>query len=327
MEFAGAQSVLFGKRRFEKPEAMRILILGAGAIGGYFGARLQDAGGDVTFLVRSARAVQLAAHGLHVESPLGNVEIRAKTITADAAPEHFGVVILTCKAYDLDTAGDSIAPFVGAESVVLPLLNGIAHLDILDSRFGRDRVLGGVAHLAVTLTPEGDIRHLNNTHRLILGARTSEKSQWLGPLSELLSAASSDFLVSDKIEQDMWDKWVFLSTLAAATCAMRASIGGILATIAGEKFIVDLLTESQNVAAACGFAPGAKQLATYRAQLTERGSTLASSMLRDIERGGPTEGNHVLGDMVRRGEAHGVTVPLLRLAYSHLQAYEARRAN
>jgi len=133
---------------------MHILILGAGAIGGYFGARLQDAGGDITFLVRSARAAQLAARGLHVESPLGNVDVKPKAITAEGVHEHFDVAILTCKAYDLGSAVDSIAPFVGPDSVILPLLNGMAHLDLLDSRFGRDRVLGGVAHLAVTLTSE-----------------------------------------------------------------------------------------------------------------------------------------------------------------------------
>lgn len=304
---------------------MRILILGAGAIGGYFGARLHEAGGNVTFLVRGARTSQLAAHGLRVESPLGNIRIKPKTITVDATHEHFDVIILTCKAYDLGSAVDSISPFAGPDSIILPLLNGIAHLGMLDSRFGRNRMLGGVAHLAVTLTPEGDISHLNDMHKLIFGSRSSQTSRWLAPLAQLLSEASVDYRVSDNVEQDMWDKCVFLSTLAAATCTMRASIGGILATIAGEKFILDLLSESENIAAACDFPPSAKQLATYRAQLTERGSDLTASMLRDIERGGPTEADHILGDMVRRGDAHGVPIPLLRLAYSHLQAYEARR--
>jgi len=304
---------------------MRILILGAGAIGGYFGARLHAAGGDVTFLVRNARASQLAARGLVVESTLGNVRIKPSTITSADAREHFDVIILTCKAYDLGPAMVSILPFVGRNSVILPLLNGIAHLDALDSRFGQDRVLGGVAHLAVTLTPEGSIRHLNNMHRVICGSRSSQTSRWLSPLAHLLSAVSLDFSVSENIEQDMWDKWVFLSTLAAATCAMRASIGAILETIAGETFILGLLSESENVAAAYDFPVSSKRLAAYRAQLTERGSSLTSSMLRDIERGGQTEADHILGDMVRRGDAYGVPIPLLRLAYSHLQAYEARR--
>ncbi|MGH8772104.1 MAG: 2-dehydropantoate 2-reductase [Burkholderiales bacterium] len=306
---------------------MRILILGAGAIGGYFGARLHEAGGNVTFLVREARAGQLAKHGLYVESPCGNVRIKPRAITSDAPREHFDVVILTCKAYDLGSAVDSILPFAGPDSIILPLLNGLAHLDLLDSLFGLNRVLGGVAHLAVTLTPEGEIRHLNNMHKLIFGSRSSQASQRLSPFAELLSAMPVDYRVSDNVEQDMWDKWVFLSTLAAATCTMRSAIGAILDTIAGEQFILGLLRESESVAAASDFAPGAKQLATYRAQLTERGSTLTASMLRDIERGGPTEADHILGDMVRRGDARGVPIPLLHLAYSHLQAYEARRAS
>jgi len=186
---------------------MRILILGAGAIGGYFGARLHAAGGYVTFLVRNARASQLAAGGLLVvESTLGNVRIKPRTITSADAREHYDVIILTCKAYDLGPAMDSILPFVGRNSVILPLLNGIAHLDALDSQFGRDRVLGGVAHLAVTLTPEGSIRHLNNMHRLIFGSRGPRESAWLAPLAQLFSAASSDFRLSANVEQDMWDK-------------------------------------------------------------------------------------------------------------------------
>jgi 2-dehydropantoate 2-reductase len=305
---------------------MRVLILGAGAIGGYFGARLQEAGGDVTFLVRGARARQLAERGLLVESPFGNVRIKPRTITSDSPGQSFDVIILTCKAYDLGSAVDSISPLAGVDSVILPLLNGFAHLDALDSRFGRDRVLGGVAHIAVTLTPEGTIRHLNDMHKLIFGSRSPQASQWLAPFAQLLSATLVESRVSDKIEQNMWDKWVFLSTLAAATCTLRASVGAILDTIAGEEFVLRLLRESESIAAACDFAPIAKQLATYRAQLTERGSMLTASMLRDIERGGPTEADHILGDMVRRGDARGVPVPSLRLAYSHLQAYEARRS-
>jgi 2-dehydropantoate 2-reductase len=302
---------------------MRLLILGAGAIGGYFGSRLHEAGGNVTFLVRNARARQLAEQGLLVESPFGNVRMEPRTITPDSPPEPFDVVIVACKAYDLESAINSISPFVGPDTLILPLLNGLAHLDVLDSRFGRHRVLGGVAHLAVTLTPEGVVRHLSNMHRLIFGLRTSGRDERLDALAQLL--AKVDYRLSNNIEQDMWDKWVFLSTLAAATCTMRASIGTILGTDAGEEFIVALLGESESIAAACGFASEPEQLEIYRAQLTDRGSTLTASMLRDIERGGPTEADHILGDLVRRGNARGVRAPLLRLAYSHLQAYEARR--
>jgi 2-dehydropantoate 2-reductase len=306
---------------------MRILMLGAGGTGGYFGARVHAAGGDVTFLVRPARAENLLAHGLRVSSPLGDLQISPKILTSltDAPNAGFDVAVLSCKAYDLDSALDAIAPAMGPEGLLLPLLNGIAHLSRLDARFGKSHVLGGIAHLAVTLAPTGEIRHLNNFHRLIIGARGNTASPQLAALSELLVRSGIDFSLSANIEGDMWDKFIFLCTLAAATCTMRGPIGDILETHAGATFIVGLLDECLAVAAKCGHTANPEQLALYRNHLSARGSTLTASMLRDIERGGPTEAEHILGDMVGRAAAHAVETPLLKLAYSHLQAYELGR--
>jgi len=304
---------------------MRILVLGAGGIGGYFGGRIHDAGGDVTFLVRPARAAQLRASGLQVFSPLGDTRFAPQVITKEELHAPFDVIILSCKAYDLDSAIAAIAPAVGETSVILPLLNGVVHIDALVARFGGERVLGGVAFISVALAPSGEIRHLNSLHRLFAGSRTASPSMWLEPLAKLLGASAIEFTLSDNIEQAMWDKFVFLSTLAASTCTLRASIGDILRTVAGEVFINALLGEGARVAVACGHSVGVPQLAAYRKQLTEPGSGLMASMLRDVERGGPTEADHILGDMVRRAHALGVEAPLLRLAWSHLQAYELRR--
>jgi 2-dehydropantoate 2-reductase len=305
---------------------MRILILGAGAIGGYFGARLAAAGGDVTFLVRSGRAEQLKASGLGVRSPLGDVYISPKVATEKSLAEAFDLIILSCKAYDLESAMEAVAPAIGDKSHVLPLLNGSAHLQKLDERFGKKRVLGGVAHLAVTMKPNGDIEHLNKFHRLIIGARTPDGNEPCEKLRALLQKTSLQFTVSRNIEQAMWEKHVFLATLAAATCTMRASIGHIVQTIAGREFILGLLDECIAVAVASQHEPDHEQLKIYRSQLTDENSTLTASMLRDIERNGRTEADHVIGDMVRRGEAENIALPLLRLAYSHLQAYETRAA-
>lgn len=305
---------------------MRILVLGAGGIGGYFGARIHNAGGDVTFLVRPARAENLRTNGLRVSSAFGDTHIVPKLVTtAENLSTHFDVIILSCKAYDLKSALESISPVMGTDSIVLPLLNGVAHLDALDARFGRERVLGGAAHLAVSLSPTGEIKHLNKVHRLIVGSRCTQPSKWHSPLAELLSATCVEFSVSDHVEQDMWDKFVFFSTLAGVTCTMRANIGEILSTCAGETFIIGMLDECGKVAAVCRHPSNSDQLAAYRSLLTERGSSLTASMLRDIERGGSTEADHVIGDMVRRGNVSGVDIPLLKLAYSHLQAYELAR--
>ena len=304
---------------------MRILILGAGGIGGYFGARLQQAGADVTFLVRPARAQQLRDHRLRIYSPLGDVQVTPEVLTTVDDSMHFDVVILSCKAYDLDSAIDAIAPAVGPDSVVLPLLNGVAHLDALDARFGRSRVAGGVAHLALTLDEAGGIRHLNATQRLITGARSTAHTPAMDRLGHVLASISPDYTVSADIEQDMWDKLAFISVLAGATCLMRASIGDILLTRAGRHLIEGMLRESASVATACGHPPSGAKLDAYLAQLTEAGSTLTASMLRDMLRGAPTETEHIFGDLTRRADAAALTTPLLDLASSHLQAYELAR--
>ena len=321
------KEICFPAIRCKLGHTMRILILGAGGIGGYFGARIHNAGGDVTFLVRPTRADNLLANGLRVLSPLGDAYITPKIVTSVGSSTHnnFDIVVLSCKAYDLDTALDSISTALSPDGLTLPLLNGFARLPRLDARFGRQRVLGGLAHLAVTLAPTGEIQHLNKIHRLLIGTRSTPISPLVYPLAEVLTRSGVDFSLSDSIEEDMWDKFIFLSALAGATCTMRSSIGDILDTHSGETFIVGLLDECVAVAAKHDHTPSPDQLAAYRSHLTPRGSTSTASMLRDIERGGPTEADHILGDMVRRAEIHGVDTPLLKLAYSHLQAYEIHR--
>lgn len=304
-------------------QGRKILVLGAGGIGGYFGARLQHAGADVTFLVRPMRAARLRERRLRVHSPCGDVQVTPVLLTTVDRP--FDLVLLSCKAYDLDAAMTAIEPAVGAHTAILPLLNGIAHLDALDARFGRARVAGGVAHLALTLDEQGDIRHLNASERLIVGARDASQQDAIDSLGSVLGGISPDYVVSAQIEQDMWDKLVFIATLAGSTCLMRASVGDILATRGGLRLIEGLLAEGTAVATACGRPPSSARLADYRATLTDRTSTLTASMLRDLQRGAPTEAAHIHGDLCARADLHGIAVPLLELALSSLQAWEAGR--
>ena len=304
---------------------MRILVLGAGGVGGYFGARLQEAGGDLSFLVRPERARQMKEGGLRLCSPCGDLHLVPKVLTRDEVLAPFDVIILSCKAYDLESAMEAIAPAVGDESIVLPLLNGVRHMDDLAARFGRSRVLGGVALISAMLAPGGEIRHLNTMHRLVLGTLTSPPSKWLEPLVRLMSSAGFDFLHSDHVEQVLWDKIVFLATLAGTTCLMRASIGDALKTGSGESLITGLFSECAQIALVAGHGLSEAQRAAYLGQLTDRSSGLMASMLRDIERGRPTESEHILGDLIGRARALRVDAPLLGLAYAHLQAYELRR--
>jgi 2-dehydropantoate 2-reductase len=305
---------------------VRILVLGAGAVGGYFGGRLAEAGGDVTFLVRERRAAELAADGLVIKSPCGDAAVRVKTVRAGEVRATYDIVLLACKAYDLDSAVESIAPAVGTESAVLPILNGLNHLEKLDRRFGAARVLGGLAQIAATIGAGGSIEQLSKLHRIIFGERDGRRSERVAVLAALMKQANFDSALSDAILLEMWEKFVLLATLAGMTCLMRASVGAIAATSEGEALTREFLAECAAVATAAGQPPRVPFLERARALLTERGSTFTASMLRDIERGGPTEGDHILGDLLRRAGALGVATPLLRTAACHVEAYEARRA-
>lgn len=305
---------------------MRILILGAGGIGGYIGARLLATGqADVSFLVRERRWQQLQQYGLQVESQFGNLSI-AGPQTCKEIQQVFDVVILSCKAYDLPSAMEAIAPAVGQNTLLIPLLNGIAHLDVLDQRFGRSLVAGGVVQFSATLTADGRVLHLNDFHRVIVGARTAHSSPWFAELAALFALTPMEFHVKPAIEQEMWNKFVFLTTLAATTCSMRAAIGDILAFDGGRQFILSLLQECEQVAIASGQAPTSDDMQNYVRLLTTVDSVHTASMLRDLEGKQQTEADHIVGDMLRRAHAHKLASPQLELAWLHLQAASRRRA-
>jgi 2-dehydropantoate 2-reductase len=306
---------------------MRLLILGAGAIGGYFGGRLLEAGADVTFLVRPNRAAQLVRDGLVVRSTAGDVRIRPAPfiVAGEATAQHFDLVLLACKAYDLESAIDAVRPAVAAGACVLPLLNGIAHLDVLDGVFGGDRTLGGLCHIGVTLDTNGAIEHLSPFHRIVFGARLPAQEAICAGLERTMTGVRFDARHSSDIIQEMWEKFVFLATLAGMTCLMRAPIGAIVAASDGAALMLEMLDECVAVAGAAGHAPGAEYLRRSRLSLTEPGSSQTSSMLRDIERRSPRiEAAHIIGDMLARARAARVEAPLLRIANAHLQSYLAR---
>lgn len=307
---------------------MRILVLGAGATGGYFGARLLQAGADVSFLVRPARAAQLRAQGLALESPHGGFRARVSALTREELRGAWDLVVLSCKAYDLDSAIDSVAPAVGPGSVVLPLLNGVAHYEALDACFGAGRVAGGCCHLAVQLGAAGEIRHLNAVHRITFGARGPGVAQRraLERLAALFHAAPVDVRFVENAMQDCWEKYAFIAGLAASTCLMRAAVGDIAAAEHGREIVLEMFRVCAATAGRSGFPlrPGAHDEAT--ATLTDPDSALTASMLRDLEAGRRIESEHIVGDMLRRAEAAGVEPGVLRVAYAHLQAREARRA-
>ena len=310
---------------------MKILVLGAGAVGGYFGGRLAEAGADVTFLVRPRRAELLAASGLRISSKAGNLTMKPKCVVAGEVKPGYDVVMFTAKAYDLPSAVDAIVPaMAGAKGEmrghVLPLLNGMSHLDLLDERFGRERVLGGVAYIASTLAPDGEIRHMNDFHRIAFGPRHASQKAVCDAFAGAAAGGKTEFKRTDAIEQAMWDKWVLLATLGGITCLMRAPIGDIAATGSGAALTLALLGECAAVARAEGFPTPEAVLANYRSMLTQKGSLFAASMMRDVETGGQAEGDHILGAMLRRAREHAHATPVLEVAATHLETYSARRA-
>src|SRR3954453_16732364 len=305
---------------------MRILVVGAGAIGGYFGGRMLQAGRDVTFLVRSRRAAELATAGLVIKSPNGDVTLNSPpAVQADKLNDKFDVVLLSCKAFDLKDALKSFAPAVGPQTAIVPVLNGMLHMDVLDQAFGRERVLGGLCAIAVTLNEKREVVQLQPMQSLTFGERDGAISDPGRAIAEVMGKADFGAKASDSIILEMWEKWVFLASLAAVTCLMRASVGHVLAAPGGKEFVLGMLDECSAVASAEGYAPRAGYLERVRGMLTAEGSPMTASMFRDVKAGAAVEADHVIGDLVGRADAAKVPVPKLRTAYTHLKAYETTR--
>ncbi len=304
---------------------MRILCLGAGAIGGYFGGRLVEGGTDVEFLVREARQKRLATDGLRIESKFGNCHLNVKAVTSSEAKGPYDIILLTCKAYDLANAVATTASFVASHTAILPLLNGVAHMDLLNERFGKNNVLGGVAKIAATLSPEGTIKHLNDWRYITFGEQSGVMSPRVIELKAAFDKTSVVASAVPNIMQTMWEKVVHLSTVAGMTCTMRASVGEIARTCDGTELMIRLLERNATIAAKEGFAPSEEFLSEYRKLFHDTTSTYTASMLRDIERNGPVEADHILGFMLEKAKQHGVDPSLHEFIYVHLQAYEKHR--
>jgi 2-dehydropantoate 2-reductase len=305
---------------------MRILIVGAGAIGGYFGGRMLQVGHDVTFLVRPRRAAELAAAGLVIKSPNGDVTLKdPPVVQADNIKDKFDAVLLSCKAYDLDDAVKSLAPAMGERTAIIPLLNGMRHLDVLDKNFGASHVLGGLCLTAVTLNEKREVVQLGPVQSLGFGERDGKMSDRVRAIENVFRDCNFDSAASETVLQDMWEKWVFLASNAAATSLMRAPIGMILAAPGGKDFLLAILDECRAVATVQGYPPRAPAIERAVAMLTTEGSPLTASMFRDIKAGQPIEADHVIGDLIARTDGAIFAVPRLRLAYTHLKAYEQTR--
>ena len=305
---------------------MRILIVGAGSVGGYFGGRLLQAKRDVTFLLRPRRAAQLQETGLVIRSSAGDLHLPAPPhILTETIRQPFDVVMVACKSYHLAQAMDSFARAVGPETAILPFLNGMGHLDQLSARFGESRVLGGVCLISSVLDPNGAIVHLNEVHKLIFGERDGSVSARIEAIAAAFEPAIFHSQASTGILQEMWEKWIFIAAAAGITCLMRGTIGEIVAAGAG-AVAARLYEECSAIASGAGYPPRSAAVQRSLDILTAPGSSLTASMFRDMESGAKTEAEQILGELIRRGGAPPAVERVLDLAYAHLNVYESRRA-
>jgi 2-dehydropantoate 2-reductase len=305
---------------------MRILIVGAGSTGGYFGARLIQAGRDVTFLVRPARAAALREKGLQVISPHGDFDVPAKVVTAGELKEPYDIVLVTVKAFGLAAAIADFAPAVGPGTMIMPFLNGMKHLDDLQARFGADRVVGGVVRVSTHLDDQGRIVQLVPMQELLYGELDGTASPRIARLDGFLSHAGFDTRLSDRIVQELWNKWIMLASLGGITSLARGTVGEIDATDGGAEFVRAFVAEAAAVASASGHAPSPQVLDGTIALLTTKGSPLTSSMYRDLMAGDAVEVDQILGDLRARARTLGIATPLVSAAFIQLSIYQRKRA-
>jgi 2-dehydropantoate 2-reductase len=303
---------------------MDILVVGAGATGGYFGGRLAQAGRDVTFLVRERRAAVLRERGLRITGPGGTDVIEPSLVTAVPAGTVADVVLVTVKADGLDAVIPQISAAVGPDTTIVPVLNGMRHLGLLSDAFGRPRVLGGVAIISTQLDDNGDVRQLSDMLSLTIGAQDGQRAPAVARTGDLLSGAGFPVSVTDDIVAAMWQKWVFIASACALNCLLGGSVGEIVAVDGGDEAARAIVGETRSVAAAAGYPPPEEALTFMLGMLTAPGSPFTSSMYRDQRLGRVVEVETILGDLIAEGRKTGLHTPLLDAATVALRVHNTR---
>lgn len=304
---------------------MKILVVGAGAIGGYFGGRLLEKGEDVTFLVREKRKQQLNERGLKIHSLHGNINLKPNTIVSGENVQPYDLIVLATKAYHLESVLTDIQFYVGKNTMILPLLNGISHLDILQDRFGKDTIVGGLCFIETTLDENGYVIQSSLVHDLVFGELSGEQTDRIQRLNQVFSGTKANLRLSDHILQEMWHKYIFITTFSGVTTIMRAPIGPIRETVGGQEFISELIQELVSITRYIG-VPVADTIDTITYdKIMQLGDAMKSSMQRDMEKGLPVEADHLQGYYYQMARNAGIKVPLLQVVYGNLKVYESEK--
>ncbi|MBR0931853.1 ketopantoate reductase family protein [Bradyrhizobium jicamae] len=308
---------------------MRYLVLGAGALGGYFGSMLIRGGADVTFLVRPARATQLRRDGLIVKTQDGDeLRTQVKVVQRGQLDGSYDVVLLCCKAYDLDPAMDAIAPAMSSGSAIVPLLNGVRHIDVLKEKFGPERVLGCLTIINAALMADGSIQQSQLRINLTaIGELDGRLSSRCTAIKTALEAGGIPVQISESILVLMWEKFFGFTCNAAIASLTRSRAGAIAQAAEGASFVSAVIDECTRVVTALGHPPlpAFNSAAQISGLFSQASSTYGPSMLIDMEDGRPTEGEHTIGDLVERAAQASVSAPLLTAARCNLQTYEINR--
>jgi 2-dehydropantoate 2-reductase len=305
---------------------MRILVVGAGAVGGYFGGRLLEKGEDVTFLVREKRKQQLQQTGLVIKSVQGDVTLNVQTLVSGEESDPFDLVILAVKEYHLDQALHSVHPYIGSNTTILPLLNGISHLEKIKAAFPQGHLLGGLCFIEATLNKEGHIEHYIQRHDIIYGELDGQVSERIKQIKKCFSEANMNAYVSKQIIKRMWHKYIFISTLSGITSLMRSSIGPILSVSHGKETVQRLIDEIVSIAQSQEPSINPNIAGEIMQTLESAPPSMTSSMHRDLEKGLPIETDHFHGTLLKMAPDH-FDLPLLKTIYSTLSLYQQAKKN
>lgn len=301
---------------------MRILVLGAGGVGGYFGGRLAEKGADVTFLVRDQRKMQLEKSGLVIRSVNGDITLRPKVITASGPADPYDLVLLSTKAYHLQSAIKDLEPFVGEQTVILPLLNGVAHIPVLREHYGAERVIGGLCFIETTLNREGHVLHTSQNHYVVFGEFEGKDTERIRRIEAALSGTKTSFIQSNHIERDIWHKYLFIAAIAGVTTLMRSAIGPIRDSAGGSDFILSIFQEIESIMLAQGAPLNPEIVSKHMETMLSLSYNMKSSMQRDMEKGLPVEGDHLHGYLLQIAMEHKLQSPLVQAIYQNLKVYE-----
>ena len=304
---------------------MRIAMMGAGGVGGFFGGRLAHAGYDVTFIARGAHLQAMRASGLTIENePQGHIHIAKVKATDDPATiGRVDLVILSVKLWDTESAARAVKPLLGPDTGVLSLQNGVVKDDIMRRELGDAAVMGGVCYVATHIARPGVIHQTGTMQRLILGEYDGRHSERARFLHEALLASGVKAELSDDVRRAIWEKYVFLVALSATTTTMRRTIGPIRENPQTRAFLLDIMREAVAVGRALGVAL-AEDYAEQRLAFADGlPADMTSSMHHDLERGNPLEVQWLSGGVVELGRKAGVPTPANR-AVCDILALHAR---